>query len=978
MDDSAAVSEFLDERPELESALLAVLEVDDANEHWTFDEVPVDSGAFGELVSRGFVEESDEGYRLEDAETVRAVVKGEEVAVRGESPNRFEVVSGKVLAALVGVDRRLAGALAGVICILVAARAYVFQSVFRDGRVVLSGNDPYYYRYWVERALAQSGGQLDPSILTALPDSVKTGEPLLITVLWALSTLLGGGSGATGQVLAWYPVVAAVASALVLYLLTTALTDDSRVGLAAVVLLAITPGHALRTSLGFADHHAFDYLWLAMTAYALVALASRRRAGGDRRRRAFAVLLGLSVTGQVLAWDASPILLTPVGLYVWIGVLLDVRDGRLPVTEHAPVIVGLGLAAALVVAAHMALGWHSSVVAFAPALLLFGVVVVVAAGEIATRRDVSATTLAATDGVAALAGLLIFRTLFGGFWDDLLEGIGTLTTRQSIVETQSLLSGDAFGWMLLFGFVLVLAVPYLGWGIFRGARGENRWLVASVYGWYFLALGTFQVRFAGQLALFAAVFAGLGFVHLAALVDITLYPVPFEADAEPVTTVTLPDGRTVANIALLFLLVGSLSFVQVPVKTNQITTDGDAYRTATWIAGTADDRNLAQSERYVFSQWGQNRMYNYFVNGESRSYEYAQRLFSDFATSTNGTWWYQRLRSKVGFVVLSDAALGPGTLHHQIYEAYGSRTDWMQGLSHYRVVHAPEESTRKVAVLVPGATITGPGSAASQQPVVSTSIDVGGRNATYSRVVTERHGVYVLTVPYPGNYTVGDETVTVTEADVERGVTHETFDGPGAAWWSFDEGSGTRAYDRWNGSHMRLEGTNWTDGGVSFESRDAFGSANAAEELSVEADESLTIQMTISGNLSQSNEEFPTVLMAQGSGQIGLWARTGPGDFGGRITDDKGDSVKFFGINEIDFEDPTNITVILDRNTNRLTIYRDGSLVGRRNAAALGAITLKNPLTVGASEQGIRQAPVFVYDLRVHRSVQSPDINETG
>ena len=720
MDDSAAVSEFLDDRPELESALLAVLEVDDANEHWTFDEVPVDSGAFGELVSRGFVEETDEGYRLEDAETVRAVVEGEEVDDNGESSNRFEETSGELLAALGVIDRRLTGALAGALLALVVARAYVFQSVFRDGRVVLSGNDPYYYRYWVERALAQSGGQLDPSILTALPDSVKTGEPLLVTMLWAVSALPGGGSGATGQVLAWYPVLAAVAAAVVLYLLTTALTDDSRVGLAAVVLLAITPGHALRTSLGFADHHAFDYLWLALTAYALVALTSRRRGEDDRRQWVFAGLLGLSVTGQVLAWDASPILLIPVGLYVWAGVLLDVRDGRSPVTGHAPVVVGIGFATVLVVATHVTLGWHSPVVAFAPALLFVGVVGVVAAGKIATRQDVSATALVVADGVAALAGVLVFRTLFGWFWDDLTEGIGTLTARRSIAETQSLLSGDAFGWLLLFGFVLVLAVPYLGWGSLRAHRGEKGWLVASVYGWYFLALGTFQVRFAGQLALFTAVFAGLGFVHLAALVDITRFPVPFEADAEPVTTVTLPDRRTLANVALLFLLVGSLSFVQVPVKTDQITTDGDAYRTATWIAGTADDRNLAQSERYVFSQWGQNRLYNYFVSGDSRSYEYAQRLFSDFATSANGTWWYRKLQSRVGFVVLSNAGLGPGTLHHQIYDAYGSRTDQMQGLSHYRVVHAPGGSTRKVAVLVPGATITGPRPTGTEPPIVST------------------------------------------------------------------------------------------------------------------------------------------------------------------------------------------------------------------------------------------------------------------
>ncbi|WP_315910513.1 hypothetical protein [Halapricum hydrolyticum] len=49
-------------------------------------------------------------------------------------------------------------------------------------------------------------------------------------------------------------------------------------------------------------------------------------------------------------------------------------------------------------------------------------------------------------------------------------------------------------------------------------------LAVSAYAWVFLVLGIVQARFAGQLAIFVAVFSGLGFVHLAAWVELTASP----------------------------------------------------------------------------------------------------------------------------------------------------------------------------------------------------------------------------------------------------------------------------------------------------------------------------------------------------------------------------------------------------------------------------------------------------------------------
>ena len=118
-------------------------------------------------------------------------------------------------------DRGTALALAALLAVVALVRLLPFPTVYHAGDVVLSSNDPYYYRYWVE----QSGA------LGALPDAVAHGEPLLVVTMRAVVAVLGPWSA--GHVLAWYPVVSAVVTALLVYVLAVRLTDDARVGLAA-------------------------------------------------------------------------------------------------------------------------------------------------------------------------------------------------------------------------------------------------------------------------------------------------------------------------------------------------------------------------------------------------------------------------------------------------------------------------------------------------------------------------------------------------------------------------------------------------------------------------------------------------------------------------------------------------------------------------------------------------------------------------
>ncbi|MFC7197222.1 STT3 domain-containing protein [Halosimplex aquaticum] len=316
MTDGGALDEFTDD-PDQRAALAAVLEVDDASDTWAFEDVPVDTGRFGRFVDRGVVEETGGGYRLTDPDAVRRAV-GNGRAASGDatesSParpwHRFiedtdpnEVSTGRLPAVALAL---------AIVALFVWTRAYIYPGVFRGRDIVLTANDPYYYRFALERLLAVSGGPFDLTTLTQLegvpgrdgPILAGRGEPFYLATLWMGASLLGGDETAAGIVLAWYPVVAALLTAGLVYLVCARIMEDRRVGLVAAVSLALVPGFAFRTSLGFGDHHAFDYVWLMATVASLLWVVALDPEDPFARPVTWAAgALGVAVAGQTLAWE---------------------------------------------------------------------------------------------------------------------------------------------------------------------------------------------------------------------------------------------------------------------------------------------------------------------------------------------------------------------------------------------------------------------------------------------------------------------------------------------------------------------------------------------------------------------------------------------------------------------------------------------------------------------------------------------------
>jgi len=281
-----------------------------------------------------------------------------------------------------------------------------------------------------------------------------------------------------------------------------------------------------------------------------------------------------------------------------------------------------------------------------------------------------------------------------------------------------------------------------------------------VYGWYFFVLSTIQIRFVGELAPVLVLFAGLGFVHVAERVDLARRPAPL-ADGDP-PDLSLPDARTAVLVVVLFLLVSGLGMAQVPVKTSQITVPDGQYETAAFMAEYSDEHEMAYPANYVLSPWWKNRMYNYFVNGQSRGYGYARQTYNAFLRSDGPEEWYNRLNGRVGFVVTRPFVVQSGTpMGTALHRGNGNR------LARYRLVY--DNGDRKVFELVPGAIIEGT-AAANASVTARTEVEVPGESFTYTRRGgANETGHFGIRVAHPGEYRVGNETVTVPESAVRNG-----------------------------------------------------------------------------------------------------------------------------------------------------------------------------------------------------------------
>ncbi|WP_436344530.1 MFS transporter [Natronorubrum sp. FCH18a] len=803
-----ATASFLADHDEGDQALEAVLEVDSGSETWTFDDIPLDSGTFGELVSRGIVEKVDGEYRVVDAAVVRAVMSGEAVDVDSSDGESFDLRSAFDLG--IWGDRRALAGVVGALLLVVAMRITQYRSVFRGEHVVSPGNDPYYYRYWTETLLAESTNPTDIGVLAEMPADAVGRRPLTHALNWWFATLLGGDQWAADAVAAWLPVVASVALAVVIYALAVVVTRDVRVGIASVVLFAVTPVHAVYTQVGFLEHRLHQYLWLGVTlltlAWLAVDLTRRRETNADRDAVRdhlsspgawlVAVVLGVALGVSVHLWGGSSLLFVPLAAYVGLRAVVDAREGISPTLANLPVVVAIAIGTGISVWFHTNWGWHYGFVAYTPAMVLGGAVVVLALGDLWRRVDIHPGALVALETAIAGVGLYALRRFRPGDWADARTRADDLLFRENITETASLFTPDyavIFGPLIQLGVGFYLGAAVLVWAVWLVSRQyEPAWLLLAVYASFCTLLAAIQVRFAAQLAVPLSVLGGVGFVYALSTIDLARRPVPFRRGTErpkavaadggsDEPSITLPDARKMGYVLGVGLLVCGFSLLYVPGLSGQITHGDAEFEAALAIDEHAAEADREYPESFVLSEWGDNRMYNYHVSGESQRYGYAMANFDDFRFGDDPDGNYSQFEDRVGYVVVTerDRDLPAESAHAQLLEELGTGGDDGEALAHYQLLSVDDDRSAAAFVVVPGATIETTAEP-NETVTVSTSVSVDGESFTYERAVTVgEDGRLAVTVPYAGTYSVGDDSVDVTESAVLEGETVEVGAGDG-------------------------------------------------------------------------------------------------------------------------------------------------------------------------------------------------------
>jgi len=519
-----------------------------------------------------------------------------------------------------------------------------------------------------------------------------------------------------------------------------------------------------------------------------------------------AVGFALTVAASAHLWGGSPLTFIPVAAVVGFRVALDVRHKGSPAYGNAPLVAGLTGGAGLALAAHHWLGWHETIAAITPLLVAGGALVVVAAGEVWRRTDLPAVGLVVLEAVVAIGGLFTYRTLRPQDVARFRTRAADLFFREGATETASLFSPDfavVFGPLLQLGLGFYFAVVVLAvatWAVAR--RYEPGWLVLVCFAWYYTLLATIQVRFAGQLAIVIAPFAGIGLVYLLAAVDIarpvdvlgrasragdtTETPRPQRPsgensggsvldrikntdDTREVATLRLPSGnRTRAYLVATVALVLLFNLILVPPLVGQTTHDQAQFEAAQTINSHADSVAREYPANFVLSRWGDNRMYNYFVSGEAQSYGYAQSNHDRFLAAEHPDSWYDRFQGRVGYVVITDRETNPpaNTAYTALYKGRGVGANQTSATGHYQLLETTD-GVRTFAV-VPGALIE-VSDPADEQAAATTTVTIGDETYTYTRTASVADGTATIRVAHPGQYTIGNRTVSVTASDVLAG-----------------------------------------------------------------------------------------------------------------------------------------------------------------------------------------------------------------
>ncbi len=225
---------------------------------------------------------------------------------------------------------------------------FSWHEVFAPDGFLLPGRDPWYYLRLIERWLVTFPAQPGPDPLLLYPDGQGVQvAPLFGFLAAALCWAMGLGQPSTSlieSVAALLPAVLGALCIVPVFVLARQLLGRAG-GLGAALLIAVLPGgFLLRTSLGFADHHALEVVLVTAWMAAMVRWLRRPQ---SKARWMSGLLLGL----YLLTWTGGLFALALLAGFLAIQCALDVAGGRGPSSRLYSSTAAMCAAAAVVVAA---------------------------------------------------------------------------------------------------------------------------------------------------------------------------------------------------------------------------------------------------------------------------------------------------------------------------------------------------------------------------------------------------------------------------------------------------------------------------------------------------------------------------------------------------------------------------------------------------------------------------------------------------
>jgi len=297
-------------------------------------------------------------------------------------------------------------------------------------------------------------------------------------------------------------------------------------------------------------------------------------------------------------------------------------------------------------------------------------------------------------------------------------------------------------------------------------RYRPGWLVVVCFGWFYLVLAAFQVRFAAQLTFFISVCAGVACVYLLAKVDLARPIRPFDSSDDPDAgpAFSVPSGSRAGYLGgtLALLLVFNLVFV--PSLVGQTTFGDEQFEAAMAIDDHADAVDREYPATAVETDWDNIRMYNYFVNGESSSYD---SRYEEFLAASNPDDRYDGLRQGGNYVVLDNRTGASGPTYEILYRGLGVGHDDVNSTAgRFQPVYVGDNVRAFTAVEGARINVTGGN---DREITARTDVEIAGEEVSYTRTGVVTDGTATIRVAHPGEYVVSGETVTVTSDAVYEG-----------------------------------------------------------------------------------------------------------------------------------------------------------------------------------------------------------------